>query len=167
MLFIIKLLDFLSKLSFLNVSVYYWLIRINCNFSWLIKLLITKKIFLKNQYVKIANFIIINFNYKKIKKIILTAAFLFLVVFSFAQDKKEAVQVFSKGDLLVPAEVKFVFRSWGGNSTSIICPSFVYFTSDNVSVSARYKNEKSGYLIGKVFGIGTAYHINAGKQFSI
>lgn len=100
------------------------------------------------------------------KKIILTSALLFLFAFSYAQDKKEAVQGFSKGDLLFSGEVKFVSRSWGGNSTALISPSFVYFTSDNLSVSARYTNEKSGPITNKSFGIGTAYHFNASKQFS-
>jgi len=100
------------------------------------------------------------------KKIILTSALLFLFTFSYAQDKKEAVQGFSKGDLLFSGEFSFVSRSWGGNSTALISPSLVYFTSDNLSVSARYKNEKTGPLVNKSFGIGTAYHFNAGKQFS-
>jgi hypothetical protein len=100
------------------------------------------------------------------KKIILTSAFLFLLAFSYAQDKKVAVQGFSKGDLLVSGEVSFVSRSWGGNSTALISPSFVYFTSDNLSVSARYNNKQEGALTNKGFGIGTAYHFNGSKQFS-
>ena len=100
------------------------------------------------------------------KKIILTTVALFLFAFSNAQDNKVAVQGFSKGNLLVSGEVSFVSRSWGGNSTALISPSFVYFTTDNISVSARYTNEKTGPLSSKGFGIGTAYHFNAGKQFS-
>lgn len=100
------------------------------------------------------------------KKIILTTAAFFLFAFSNAQDNKVATQGFSKGNLVVSGEVSFVSRSWGGNSTALISPSFVYFTSDNISVSARYSNEKSGPLSSQGFGIGTAYHFNAGKQFS-
>jgi len=100
------------------------------------------------------------------KKIILTTAALFLFAFSNAQDKKEAAQGFSKGNLLFSGEVSFVSRSWGGNSTAVISPSFVYFTTDNISVSARYTNEKTGPLTSKGYGFGTAYHFNAGKQLS-
>jgi hypothetical protein len=100
------------------------------------------------------------------KKIIITLGVVFALSFANAQDKKEAVPGFSKGDLVATGSVSFVSRSYGGNSTVIIAPSLVYFTSDNVSVSARYTNEKSGPLSSKGFGIGTAYHFNAGKQFS-
>ncbi|MSP84927.1 MAG: hypothetical protein EXR18_03765 [Flavobacteriaceae bacterium] len=100
------------------------------------------------------------------KKNILTTAALFLFALSNAQNDKVAVQGFSKGNLLVSGEVSFVSRSWGGNSTALISPAFVYFTTDNISVSARYTNEKSGPLSSKGFGIGSAYHFNAGKQFS-
>jgi len=100
------------------------------------------------------------------KKIILTTAALFLFAFANAQENKAATQGFSKGNLIVSGEVSFVSRSWGGNSTALISPSFVYFTSDNISVSARYTNEKTGSLSKKGFGIGSAYHFNASKQFS-
>ena len=100
------------------------------------------------------------------KKIIITLCGVFAISFANAQDKKEAVLGFSKGDLAAKGSVSFVSRSYGGNSTVIIAPSLVYFTSDNLSVSARYSYEKSGSLTSKGFGIGTAYHFNAGKQFS-
>jgi len=100
------------------------------------------------------------------KKIIITLCAAFAISFANAQDKKDAVPGFSKGDLVATGSVSFVSRSYGGNSTVIIAPSLVYFTSDNLSVSARYSSEKSGPLTSKGFGIGTAYHFNAGKQFS-
>ena len=112
------------------------------------------------------NLLNINLTTTKMKKIILTTAALFLFAFANAQENKVATQGFSKGNLIVSGEVSFVSRSWGGNSTALISPSFVYFTSDNISVSARYTNEKTGPLSNKGFGIGTAYHFNAGKQFS-
>lgn len=100
------------------------------------------------------------------KKIIITLCVVLVISFANAQDKKNKVLGFTKGDLAATGSVRFVSRSNGGNSTVIIAPSLVYFTSDNVSVSARYTNEKSGSLTSKGFGIGTAYHFNAGKQFS-
>jgi outer membrane protein len=100
------------------------------------------------------------------KKIILTAAAVFAFSFANAQDKKDSGMGFAKGDFYAAGTFSTRSVSGGGDSTNSLAPSFGYFISDKISLSAEFATEKMGDDKMSAFGAGAAYHFNAGNQFS-
>jgi len=100
------------------------------------------------------------------KKIILTAAAVFAFSFANAQDKKDSGMGFAKGDFYASGSVSTESVSGGGDSSNSFSPSFGYFISDKISLSAEFATEKMGDDKASAFGVGVAYHFNAGNRFS-
>jgi outer membrane protein len=107
------------------------------------------------------------------KKIILTAAAVFVFSFANAQDKKDSGFGFAKGDFTLGGNIKY--QSENGNSHTMLAPSLGYFVSDKLSINATIVSMSGDDLetgmameSSTSFGIGVNYYmLDLGERFKV